>query len=254
MGWFMALHMMLVRMIPEAPTREPAMIRPLLLRTKPVAAAARPAHRDHEEDAQDRRRDHQGPVVGDRRRVPDQGHGQGQAGHEEDRVDRLLEGETHVLRPLELLELQVGHEAAPEGDRPDEAAGRGGDRHLQRRGLAHRVRLDEGPARHQHRGATSEAVEQRHHLRHRRHLHPSGEGRSEGGADHDPGQDRPEAQDVLVEERHHDREQHPDGADEVAPHRGARVGEALESEDEEDGRDQVDEALESGEHGVSPCS
>ena len=39
---FMALHMMRVRMMPEAPTREPAMISTLFMRTKPVAAAARP--------------------------------------------------------------------------------------------------------------------------------------------------------------------------------------------------------------------
>ncbi len=39
---FMALHMMLVRISPEAPTSEPAMISTLLSITKPVAAAARP--------------------------------------------------------------------------------------------------------------------------------------------------------------------------------------------------------------------
>jgi len=40
----MALHMMFVRISPDAPTREPAMIRTLLFRTKPVAAAARPEY------------------------------------------------------------------------------------------------------------------------------------------------------------------------------------------------------------------
>ena len=39
---FMALHMMFVRMMPEAPTNEPEMISTLLSITKPVAAAARP--------------------------------------------------------------------------------------------------------------------------------------------------------------------------------------------------------------------
>ena len=39
---FMALHMMFVRMIPAAPTREPATIRMLLLIAKPAAHAARP--------------------------------------------------------------------------------------------------------------------------------------------------------------------------------------------------------------------
>ena len=39
---FIALHMMRVRMMPEAPTSEPVMMRMSLLRTKPVEAAARP--------------------------------------------------------------------------------------------------------------------------------------------------------------------------------------------------------------------
>ena len=40
----MARHMIWDKMMPDAPTREPAMIRPLLLRTKPVAAPARPEY------------------------------------------------------------------------------------------------------------------------------------------------------------------------------------------------------------------
>ena len=40
----MALHMICVRMKPDAPTREPEMIRTLLPSTNPVAAAARPEH------------------------------------------------------------------------------------------------------------------------------------------------------------------------------------------------------------------
>ena len=39
---FMALHMILVRMIPEAPTKEPVMMSALLAKTNPVEAAARP--------------------------------------------------------------------------------------------------------------------------------------------------------------------------------------------------------------------
>ena len=39
---FMARHMMRVRIMPEAPTREPLMMRTLLPNTKPVALAARP--------------------------------------------------------------------------------------------------------------------------------------------------------------------------------------------------------------------
>ena len=38
----MARHMMPVRMIPEAPTSEPAMMSMVLARTNPVAAAASP--------------------------------------------------------------------------------------------------------------------------------------------------------------------------------------------------------------------
>ena len=39
---FIALHMIIVRMMPDAPTSEPLMISTVLLITKPVAAAARP--------------------------------------------------------------------------------------------------------------------------------------------------------------------------------------------------------------------
>ena len=39
---FIALHMMRVRMSPDAPTSEPVMIRMLLLSTNPVEAAASP--------------------------------------------------------------------------------------------------------------------------------------------------------------------------------------------------------------------
>ena len=39
---FIARHMMLVRMIPDAPTSEPLMISTWLPSTKPVAQAARP--------------------------------------------------------------------------------------------------------------------------------------------------------------------------------------------------------------------
>ncbi len=41
---FIALHMIRVRMIPEAPTSEPAIISMLLLSTNPVAAAASPEY------------------------------------------------------------------------------------------------------------------------------------------------------------------------------------------------------------------
>ena len=40
----MALHIIAVRMIPDAPTNAPAMISPLLLMTKPVIAAAKPEY------------------------------------------------------------------------------------------------------------------------------------------------------------------------------------------------------------------
>jgi hypothetical protein len=39
---FIALHMICVRMMPEAPTSAPATIRTLLLTAKPAAQAARP--------------------------------------------------------------------------------------------------------------------------------------------------------------------------------------------------------------------
>ena len=39
---FIALHMIFVRMMPDAPTRDPVIIRMLLFKTNPVEAAAKP--------------------------------------------------------------------------------------------------------------------------------------------------------------------------------------------------------------------
>ena len=41
---FIPLHIIFVRINPDAPTRAPAMIKPLFIKTKPVAAAATPEY------------------------------------------------------------------------------------------------------------------------------------------------------------------------------------------------------------------
>jgi catechol 2,3-dioxygenase-like lactoylglutathione lyase family enzyme len=67
-----------------------------------------------------------------------------------------------------------------------------------------------------------------------------------------PAIDRPVADDLLVEQRHHDRDQHAQRCDPVAVLRGGGRGEALEADDEQDGGEQVQEPGGCGVHAVPP--
>jgi hypothetical protein len=67
--------------------------------------------------------------------------------------------------------------------------------------------------RHQCRGATADAVEQRHELRHLRHLHPLGAGHADHGADRDGHQDRHHVVQVALEEHHDGRDEGTQGPD-----------------------------------------
>ena len=104
-----------------------------------------------------------------------------------------------------------------------------------------RDRVVEVRERDQRRRAAADAVEQRHHLRHRGHLHRARRVRPDRRRDgHD--EDHP---DELVrveagqEERRHDGDGHAEGADPVAVARSRRVGEVAQREDEADDRDDV---------------
>jgi hypothetical protein len=98
-----------------------------------------------------------------------------------------------IGRPLDqLLELRERHHRARERDRADQAE----------RTIASEMSIFGAPAREdsmqlrerdQRRRAAADAVEQRHHLRHRGHLHAARRDRSETAADQHPERDRPPA-------------------------------------------------------------
>ena len=74
------------------------------------------------------------------------------------------------------------------------------------------------------RGSTADAVEQRHHLRHRGHLHAPRSDGPERASDRHAHDDLPVADDRLLGEGDRDCDQHPDRADPVSAPRGRRVG------------------------------
>ena len=88
---------------------------------------------------------------------------------------------------------------------------------------------------------STERVEQRHHLWHRRHPNPErhrrADGRTQGDSDNDhaePSGAGPE--DLAVQQRGNDRDHHPRRAEQVPPDGGPRVGQASDTKDEEDRR------------------
>jgi hypothetical protein len=95
--------------------------------------------------------------------------------------------------------------------------------------------------RDERRRAASDAVEQRHHLWHRRHLHLAGRNGSEAAADEHPERDRPVAREAALRECHRDRDEHADRADLVAAPRVRRARQEAQREDERHDRDEVDE-------------
>ncbi len=99
-----------------------------------------------------------------------------------------------------------------------------------------------------HRGAAAEAVEQRHHLRHRRHLHGIGLPRPQRGAHHHARDDHPVGHDGVIDQRDQDRNHHADAGDHVALPRGGGAAETLEADDEEDGGDQVENLVQPAGH------
>ncbi len=80
--------------------------------------------------------------------------------------------------------------------------------------------------RHEGGGPATDPVEQRHQLRHLRHLHAPGPDQPDRRTDRDGDQDRHDVVEVGVEEHHHAGDDRADGADQVARRGrcGARTG------------------------------
>ena len=102
------------------------------------------------------------------------------------------------------------------------------------------------PGDQEHRAA-ADAVEQRDHLRHRRHPHPARRRDADRGADRDADHDqRPSCPRCALEQRRDHGDRHADRGDPVAAHRGARPGQAGQPVDEQREGDDVEDVEEVG--------
>ncbi len=168
---------------------------------------------------------------------------------EQQRVDHLLGRVGQRLLEV-ALQLGPGDEAAAERHRPDQYGEHDREGDVDRR--ARGGRLQELRRGHQRRGAAAEGVEHRHHLRHGGHLDPAGQEGADAAADHEADDD-PGPVEAAVQERGHDGQQHAQRAQHVPAPGGLRVAQSLQSEDEEDGGDQI-RNLDDEFHRLTPSS
>ena len=141
---------------------------------------------------------------------------------EQEPVHDLLAGIGDRAAADQLLELRERDHRAGERDRADQRRQDERDRDVALQIARERRLAVELRPRDESRCAAADAVEQRHHLRHRGHLHAARRDRAERAADHHR-DDHPEVvvQPVLAERRR-DRERHPGRADPTP--RRARAG------------------------------
>ena len=98
--------------------------------------------------------------------------------------------------------------------------------------------LDERDQRHR---AAADAVEQRHHLRHRGHLHAARGGHADRRADRHADHDQDPVADPRVDQRRDQRDHHADRGDQVAAHRRARPAHHPQADDEQREADDVEQ-------------
>ena len=194
-------------------------------------------HRDQRDEAQ---------VALDRNEPREQ-----QRRRDEDReVEQVSTRQRQGRRLHPRAELEVGHDRAGEGHRPDEDA----EEHLDVVDGAERavevVDLEVGVEAHQHGSEADEAVQDRHQLGHAGHLDrpgpPGSDDRTDGHGHHD--QHHRHGERALVaelavagskDERGNEREAHAGHAEGVAAARRLVLGEPAQGEDEEDRREDV---------------
>ncbi len=251
----MALPIISVSSVPEAPTSAPLMISTLFPSTKPVSAAASPVN----ELSSEMMTGISAPPIGSTNSTPSSaaaptatknagtvywlamtkpaattivsatsalticwpGIGDGTARHE-------------------LLQLEEGDDAAGEADRTDHAREHHRDRLIP--GDVRRVgaQFEELGRSDHRRSAAARAVEERDHLRHRGHLH----GARRVDADRRTGADArqqnpPRAGEVELEAGCDQRDRHAEHRDPVAAARGLGRTEVAQADDETDARDEV---------------
>ena len=235
---FIARAISIVSSVPDAPTSIPLTIRTFECRTNPVAAAASPVNAFRSEITTGM----SAPPIGSTNTTPNSAATRIAAARSQKLTDAIAAAPSAIEprkssrvpdllarirdRPPadQVLQLPERDERARERDRADERREDGRDAALDADVAGERpdrVELDE---RDERRRAAADAVEQRHHLRHRGHLHLARADDSDHGADRHPGRHPPVAgHDLLERERDDDRPQHPGRADLHA--RAARAAE-----------------------------
>ena len=192
----------------------------------------RAADRKHEESAEGERRrdrDPEQPLVLD---AGDESDPAAERAEEERAVDELLPRVGDRPAADQLLELRERDHRARERDRADQRGEHDAERDVGLRRAGRRqdpVQLGE---RDQRGSTAADAVEQRHHLRHRGHPHLARGDGAEAAADQHRDRDRPPARRADLDPRDDDRQHHPRRADLVAAPRVRRVGEEAQREDE----------------------
>ena len=230
----MAFAIAMVRIVPLAPTRVPAISSSTFASTRPDAATASPVKALSSEitigtsappigstSSTPRARPDGGEEVGEQRvagRDERDAGGDG-ADHEQHHEDPQA-GERHRPGRDDALELAEGDERSGERDRADEH--RHGDDGEGPRALAV-PDLDEGDERGR---AAADAVEGGDELRHLRHLHAARGDHRDHGADRDRGEDEAEVPQLDAQHVGEHGDRRAGGAEQVRPARGARVAES----------------------------
>src|SRR5690606_12570156 len=173
------------------------------------------------------------PPHHDRDRVHQRGH---QRDHGEQPVQESRHGHGTCGQPP--LELAEGHQRAPKRHRADDRGEQRRHRHVQRETDVS-GRITEFHPRDERHRATTDPVEQRHHLWHRRHLHLAGRGDTDDRTEHEPQRDQPPVAHTGQQECRDDGDDHARRRERVAAHRRLRPGEPHETDDEQGEREKI---------------
>src|SRR6185503_6170219 len=139
-------------------------------------------------------------------------------------------------------ELSPGDDRAGEGDRADQSAEQDRDSRVDRHTAAGAGQVHEFERRDERGGASAGAVEERDHLGHVGHGHATRGDGAHGRPQNERHEDQLVGQDLPVEERDDEREDHAHARGQVAPARRLRRREPPDAENAEDRSDEVGRA------------
>ena len=180
---------------------------------------------------------------GPQRRVAARAHEHGRqqdTGDERHHVDDVPARQQQRFAADEALQLPERDDRSGERDGADEDADEGLDlvhaRFDAGEGMT-RIERDRQP--HEHRGEPDKAVQDGHHLRHRRHADARREQRADGAANRQHREQQRVVGNARTERRGDDRDHHPHDAVEIAAPRRLLRRQPAKAEDEEDPGDEI---------------